>query len=99
MPIKKMKKKKQKQKQNKAKLPVLHKIRFPVHSHLEYMLQKFVKIIVVKTAKQYYKHFQISYHYRTILTFSESYWQTTIANTFPKFISNNTDIFKEFFSN
>ena len=40
----------------------------------------------------------ISKH-QTILTFSESYWQT--IQTFPDFISlsNNTDIFRELLSN
>ena len=43
----------------------------------------------VKTGKQYYKLFQILYHYQTILMFSESYWPT-ILHTFPEFISSNT---------
>ena len=50
------------------------------------------------TGKQYYKLFQISYHYQTILTFSESYWET-ILHTFPKFISSNTDNFRELLPN
>ena len=33
--------------------------------------------------------------HQTILTFSESYWQT-ILDTFPEFISSNTDNFREF---
>ena len=33
------------------------------------------------------------HRHQTILTFSESYWQT-ILHTFPEFISSNTDIFR-----
>ena len=58
------------------------------------MLQKAFKTTRVKSGKQYYKLFQISYHYQTILAFSESYWQT-ILQTFPEFISNN----REFLAN
>ena len=36
--------------------------------------------------------------HQTILTFSESYWQT-ILHTLPEFISSNTDIFREFLPN
>ena len=69
-------------------------MKLSVHSHLEYMLQKVFKMTGVKTGKQYYKLLQISYHYQTILTFSESYWQT-ILHTFSELISSNTDIFRE----
>ena len=47
----------------------------------------------VKTGKQYFKLFPISYHYQTVLTFLESYWQTILH--FSEFISSNTDIFRE----
>ena len=50
------------------------------------------------TGKQYYKPFQISCHYQTILTFSKSFW-LTILHTFWEFISNNTDIFRELLAN
>ena len=45
------------------------------------------------TGKQYCTLFQ-SLH-QTILTFSESYWQTT-PQTFPEFILSNNDIFRKF---
>ena len=37
----------------KAKLPVQPKIKFLVNSHLESMVQKFFKMNLVKTAKQF----------------------------------------------
>ena len=46
--------------------------------------------------KQYYTLFQ-SLH-QTILTFSESYWQT-ILHTFPELIPSYTDIFGDFLPN
>ena len=36
--------------------------------------------------------------HQTILTFSESYWET-ILHIFPEFISSNSDIFREFLPN
>ena len=48
------------------------------------------------TGNQYYTVFQSLR--QTILTFSESYWQT-ILHTFQVFILSNTDIFREFLSN
>ena len=44
----------------KAKLPVQPKIKLPVNSHLESMVQKFFKMNLVKTAKQFFKLFQFN---------------------------------------
>ena len=69
----------------------------------------------VVTPEQYYTLFQTSSNteifkellsnntthfsrHEAILTFSKSYLQT-ILHTFPEFISNNTDIFREFLPN
>ena len=55
------------------------------------------------TGKQYCKRFQISYHYKIILTFSKSYYQIIVAysevmsssiHTFTELLPNN---FKHFF--
>ena len=111
-------------------------LKFAVHSHLEYMLQKVIKITGVKltvgrhlligiywyqsTNRRfihshlftigYYqtrvntflefkellsnntKHFSV---HLSVLTFSESYWQTILHN-FPEFISINTDTSRKF---
>ena len=45
------------------------------------------------TGKQYYKLFQISYHYQPIGTFSESYYQTIL--TYSDLISNSIHFFPE----
>ena len=75
------------------------------------MLQKVFKMTGVKTGKQYYKPFQISYHhqtilmfsevtgkqYHTLLEFSESYYQTIL--TYSELISNSIRTFTELLSN
>ena len=61
------------------------------------MLQKVLKTTGVKTGKQYHKLFQISYHYQTILKFSENFYQTIL--TYSELISNSIHTFTELLKN
>ena len=77
------------------------------HTFRELLLNKSKHIfrIVIKhyrhfqpvTPKQYYTFFQ-SLH-QPILLFSEESYLQTILHTFPDFLSNNTDIFRELMVN
>ena len=49
------------------------------------------------TGKQYYKIFQISYQYQTMLALLESYYQTIL--TYSELISNSIHTFTELLSN
>ena len=88
------------------------RLKFPVHSHLEYMLQKVIKMTGVKLTVgrrfligiYWYQLTNISFIYSHLFIYSHKgglnigYYQTRV-NTFLEFISNNADTFKELLTN
>ena len=88
------------------------RLKFPVHSHLEYMLQKFIKMTGVKltvgrrlprgiywyqsTNRRFMHYHLIIYSHKGGLTIG--YYQARV-NTFLEFISNITDTFRELLKN